>query len=77
MYSLIEDHAKLYAFHQTSRMTDAEYLHTFKSNINAVEHLKGNIGTELDFVTQKILAVDGDTPDQPTVSSMKAIVCEE
>jgi hypothetical protein len=61
IHSLIEAWATFYAFHQTSRMINAEYLHTFKSNINAVEHLNGNIGTDLDFVTQKILAVEGDT----------------
>jgi hypothetical protein len=77
MHSLIEAQAKFHAFHQTSRMTNAEYLHTFKSNINAVEHLNGDIGTDLDFVTQKIHTMGGDATDQITVAAMKAIVCEE
>jgi hypothetical protein len=77
MHSLIEAWANFHAFHQTSRMTNAEYLHTFKSNIDAVEHLNGDIGTNLDFVMQKIHAMGGDPTDQITVAAMKAIVCKE
>jgi hypothetical protein len=77
MYSLIEARAKFHAFHETSRMTNAEYLHTFKSNIYAVEHLNGDIGTDLDFVMQKIHAMGGDSTDQITVAAMKEIVCKE
>jgi hypothetical protein len=50
---------------------------TFRSNIDAVEHLNGSIGTDRDFVTKKILAVRSDTTVQITVAAMKAIVCEE
>jgi hypothetical protein len=77
MHSLIQAWAKFHAFHQTSRMTNAEYLHTFKSNINAVEHLNSDIGTDLDFVIQKIHTMGGDNTDQITVAAMKAIVCKE
>jgi hypothetical protein len=77
IHSLIEAQAKFYALYQTSRMTNAEYLHTFKSNIDTAEHLNSNIRTDLDFVTHMILAVGGDTTDQITVVAMKAIFHEE
>jgi hypothetical protein len=77
MHCLIEAWAKFHAFHQTSRMTNAEYLHTFKSNIDAVEHLNGDIRTDRDFVMQKIHAMGNDSTDQITVAAMRAIVHKE
>ena len=46
MHSLIEAQNKFASFKQSSRMTNAEYLRTFKGLVDAIEHLNGDIGTD-------------------------------
>jgi hypothetical protein len=78
MHSLIDTRAKFYAFKQTPRMSNADYLRVFKANVDAIEHLKGDIGTDNAYILQRIIDTGGDVADALIVAaSTKAVVREE
>ena len=77
MHSLIDTWAKFYAFKQTPRMSNADYLRVFKANVDAIEHLNGDLGTDNAYILQRIIDSGGDVADPLIVAATKAAVREE
>jgi hypothetical protein len=64
MHSLIEAQSKFYLLHQSSRMTNADYLCMFKGLVDAVEHLNGDLRTDHAVITERTLSSGGDPDDK-------------
>jgi hypothetical protein len=77
IHSLIDAQSSFHAFRQTSRMTNAEYLRVFKGLVDAVEHLKGDLGADHTVITERIQADAGDPNDAVQWEQMKTTVREE
>jgi hypothetical protein len=77
LHSLIEAQAKFHAFRQSSRMTNADYLHTFKGLVDAIEHLDGDLGVDSAIISRRIQADGLDPEDTAQWEATRTTVREE
>ena len=77
MHSLIDAKARFYTFCQSTRMSNAEYLRIFKANVDAVEHLNGDVGVDNQYILQRIMDNNGDVDNPIHVKHAKSTIREE
>jgi hypothetical protein len=58
-------------------MSNADYLRVFKANVDAIEHLNGDLGTDNVYILQRIIDSGGDVADALIVAATKDTVREE
>jgi hypothetical protein len=63
-HTIIDAQTKLLTFHQSSRMSNAKYLHSFRGMVDAIEYLGGEVGVEALRITAHLEQTQRD-PDDP------------
>ena len=58
-------------------MSNAEYLRIFKANVDAVEHLNGDVGVDNQYILQRIMDNNGDVDNPIHVKHAKSTIREE
>jgi hypothetical protein len=76
-HTLIDVQTKLFTFHQSSQMPNAEYLRSFRGLVDAIKFLGGDVGVKYSRIMEYLEPIQQDPDDPAEWAAVKATVREK